>query len=1085
MDLRAFRDRVRDWWRENAFRAGAESAYYLLAASAFLPLLTEPDFRAAAVALSGSVGGDLLAGVVEQARARGKRPAGEPDDEQLLRTVLDLAGRFDSVRQTLDEMVARAGAVTAAHQALQQQWDAFAAQLLADIEQRGGSPQVEQQLHIVVHGNVGAGAVVGSGSVHADIIVGGDYVQGDKIIGDKHVHLPAGDSQERERLHRAYLNGLFARYGKVSLAELLDETPREHVDLFDVYVRLFLSVNLWGEIKDGKLADWWVLATDETGERRPLPKEMPEAERRPKRFPGMDVDPAALEGIVARMHAFVAELAGRKDGVRDGERALWRLESEEAPALTPRLVVTGEPGSGKSTLMRHLALCLAESQLCPDEKGRGLARLGFWPHEAYTPVFVELRALALDAFPDPGDEVTLAGFLEHVRRACLEPHACAAYLPELEMQLQAGHAMLFLDGLDEVPDAERKERRQQVKQLVALLEAHYGKCRMLVTGRTYAYAGDWQLEGFGQARMAWLDQDRMEELAEKLFRVVPGPDTPEQDAKQFREQVEKVPEELRRNPLLFTLLAGLWINNRGEPPAQRLPLTRGAIYRECTELMLKRWTRKDLNDPEGRSLVDRVGISADELRTVLQNLAYAAHSRQEGRDRAAPFNSGLIDQVIRTTLPDVRGRHIDYDLLQHYLVQRAGLLHEFAPWQYRFAHLSFQEHLAAAYLARREHYPDRALTCLRENPAQWRVVFELLPEEVRRAEGDLWQLVEPILDPDVPAPPPTPDSPTWAAAAFAARVLIEELVGEQGRVARAMRDQARKWLAALLTVGALPPPDRAAAGRVLGRLGDDRPGVCDFDEAMWVTIPAGPFLMGNTKETDPEARNNEQPQHTVDIRYPYRISRYPVTNAQYEAFVKDGGYTEKWRACWTDAGWAWKGEREGPNNELPADYLLPNHPRVNVSWYEAYAFSRWLSAKLGYAVRLPTEAEWEKAARGPDGRRYPWGDAFDASRCNMEETGIGQTSAVGMFPLADGPWGADSPLDMSGNVWEWCLTKWRDNYSIEEDNNPEGDMLRVLRGGAFHHDEWYARCACRFGFHPLGVNGSPGFRVCAPSGLPL
>ena len=133
---------------------------------------------------------------------------------------------------------------------------------------------------------------------------------------------------------------------------------------------------------------------------------------------------------------------------------------------------------------------------------------------------------------------------------------------------------------------------------------------------------------------------------------------------------------------------------------------------------------------------------------------------------------------------------------------------------------------------------------------------------------------------------------------------------------------------------------------------------------------------------------------------------------------------------------------------------LPNHPVVDVSWYEAVAFCNWLTERLREAgamqpeqrIQLPTEAQWEKAARSTDGRRYPWGAEITPDYANYRNTGIGTTTAVGIFPKGESPYGV---LDMSGNVWEWCLTKWRKNYREQADDDLEGDVVRVVRGGSY------------------------------------
>ena len=147
-------------------------------------------------------------------------------------------------------------------------------------------------------------------------------------------------------------------------------------------------------------------------------------------------------------------------------------------------------------------------------------------------------------------------------------------------------------------------------------------------------------------------------------------------------------------------------------------------------------------------------------------------------------------------------------------------------------------------------------------------------------------------------------------------------------------------------------------------------------EPEWVEVPAGPFLMGSDKAKDRQARDSELPQHEVNIPYAYRIGKYPVTNAEFMRFVEVAKYD-------------WK-----PRFDISRKM---DHPVFEVSWHDAMAYCTWLRAQLGYPVRLPTEAEWEKAARGTDGRLYPWGDRFDKNKCNTKESGIGDTTPVRYF----------------------------------------------------------------------------------------
>jgi formylglycine-generating enzyme required for sulfatase activity len=235
----------------------------------------------------------------------------------------------------------------------------------------------------------------------------------------------------------------------------------------------------------------------------------------------------------------------------------------------------------------------------------------------------------------------------------------------------------------------------------------------------------------------------------------------------------------------------------------------------------------------------------------------------------------------------------------------------------------------------------------------------------------------------------------------------------------------------------------------------------------------------------------------------FRISRYPITNTQYRAFIEDGGYqvAAYWQAA-ADEGYWKDGKVEDVYGEewrdAPADFGVPfnldNHPVVGVCWYEAVAFVQWLTDRLyrieaigrEEVITLPTERQWEKAARGPDGFIYPWGKAADPDLANYDDTGIGATSAVGCFPRGASPLPCGAQ-EMAGNVWEWCLTKFQEDYNnYRDDNDLGGDARRVLRGGSFNFSAKHSRCAARYWDFPLVRYNFIGFRVVllrSPSSL--
>jgi formylglycine-generating enzyme required for sulfatase activity len=153
-----------------------------------------------------------------------------------------------------------------------------------------------------------------------------------------------------------------------------------------------------------------------------------------------------------------------------------------------------------------------------------------------------------------------------------------------------------------------------------------------------------------------------------------------------------------------------------------------------------------------------------------------------------------------------------------------------------------------------------------------------------------------------------------------------------------------------------------------------------------------------------------------------------------------------------------------------------DHPVVYVSWDDAVAYAAWLAQTTGQPWRLPSEAEWEKAARGTDGRIYPWGDTFDKARANTSESGIKTTTAVGSYPSGSSPYGAQ---DMAGNVWEWTHSLFKSYPYIPNDGREVGNYTdyRILRGGSWGDLAWCARAACRLLDTPGYLSYVIGFRL--------
>jgi formylglycine-generating enzyme required for sulfatase activity len=379
----------------------------------------------------------------------------------------------------------------------------------------------------------------------------------------------------------------------------------------------------------------------------------------------------------------------------------------------------------------------------------------------------------------------------------------------------------------------------------------------------------------------------------------------------------------------------------------------------------------------------------------------------------------------------------------------------------RFTHQLLQESLASHVMLQASRTGKRAAsdfwpTARWWQRSGWEVVAEIAAEACGDADGDLHLLLDWLaaVNPEVAAL-------AWQRAG--APTLPEHL-------SQAWADQ---WMPRMTDIVAEPDPAaRAAIGRALGTFDlDRRPGIGLGVDGMpdidWVTIADhGPFAY-------------QRGQHDEkSVRVPaFKISRYPVTNRQFQAFINAGGYLDK--------RW-WQGLAQHIDEPMASAWQEPNAPRECVSWFEAVAFCRWLSAVISAPVTLPTEMQWERAAAGPAAHTYPWsraggGEGYQSGLANIDETSdktgphyLGRTSAVGIYP---GGGSIEGVLDLAGNVWEWCLN----DDETPENTGLSGDARRAVRGGSWYYHSGYCRAACRYWFTPEFRYYYLGFRVvCCP-----
>jgi formylglycine-generating enzyme required for sulfatase activity len=815
--------------------------------------------------------------------------------------------------------------------------------------------------------------------------------------------------------------------------------------------------------------------------------------------------------------------------IAESDRLAIKLESpgEEVPkpvpaiqrlAQHPRLVLLGLAGSGKSTLLRFVSLTLAQQGLKPDAAWFEKEMPG-WPagERDLVPVFLELRKFAA-GLPSPLPRVTGCAPLWDFLVAQLTPHKLADSKPALEAALEAGRALVFFDGLDEVPGDAGK---QHVAQLIQEFgRGRFAQSRVVVTCRNRAYEEACsQLPGFVTAELLDLDDEKIATFIQRFYAelreigrchaVVAADRTASlQQAVRHRRDLRK----LACRPMLLTVMAMVHLD-------EHLPEKRSALFEKFTDLLLFRWEENKRRDddpatgdgPGDASVAEllRAGGADDKtiFRGVLNRLAYEARRGQGAADENVRI---LISQGdLRQALEKLTDKTLATESRRAWAVQmlnalefRAGLLIPEPGDRYSLPH-KLQEFMAAGHLTNPQEFEDfeQEAAALVDGRPDWEEVVTLaagIQAHVAKRPSDAAKLAYTLCVGEA-------EPAVALRRAFVATEILRDLrLSNVGNLKKGpdWLKAVRERLASLTSRSDLGLKARALAAACRGWLEDLPDGVgCRpaangtpaLPHVEVVDVAGVDFIMGSPHG---EGYRDEHPQLKPCKLLPhgFKLSRYPVTVAQFEAFIEAGGYgtgsaeapRPEW---WTQAGWAWrlKEKRERPD-DYDAIFQTPNHPRVGVSWYEAHAFARWLHqhrVALGvpadWHIRLPWEAEWERTARGTDGRIYPWGSEPPEGRCNFASQ-IGHTSAVGLFPAGDAVEGAGRIADLAGNVWEWCATRWRKNYEDYEqrvDNSAAGEDDRVVRGGAWFNDAVLVRGACRSRFRPDDRLDDLGFRLAA------
>jgi formylglycine-generating enzyme required for sulfatase activity/class 3 adenylate cyclase len=612
----------------------------------------------------------------------------------------------------------------------------------------------------------------------------------------------------------------------------------------------------------------------------------------------------------------------------------------------------------------------------------------------------------------------------------------------IEEYLEAGKLFLLFDALNEMPLEGYRERCLALRQFIDQRSAQGN--RFLVTCRILDYSEE--LTGLQRVEVQPLSDDKIQhflqnELPEKW-----------QALWQTLTQSDDSPHcllEMARNPYLLTVMIDVFEED------SQLSQNRADLMQRFTQILLG-WSKAKCPPDQW--------IDADVQYEALSVMAFEMQAR-------SGFGTKVKTEQVKAVMPhqvmldpNWPSQPTPPDQVLSLAASAKIIEMPVDRLTVRFYHQLLQEYFAAHQL-------------IKQDPAK---LADLWRWPWLETEMPLWVRPENNYEP-LPPPPTTGWEETTILAAGSTpendTQLVQALLQINPVLAGRclLQGQARFNSATcqavinhLLSTVANPEVAlrvRIAAGDVLGYLGDPRKG-------EMVVIPAGEFLMGEVRE-----------QHELFLP-DYQLGKYPVANAEYERFIEAGGYQNK--SFWTKAGWIEIGQNQNePRYWQDERFNKPNQPAIGLSWYECVAYCRWLSAETGQLYRLPTEAEWEKGARGVDGRVYPWGSEFEASRLNARagDQQVCTITPVGIYPTGTSPFGL---FDCAGNVWEWCATRWKKPfpYDVNQDewqaDYLEGQNLRVLRGGSWNYKAEATRCSYRFKFQPYGWTGRGSYRVVSP-----
>jgi formylglycine-generating enzyme required for sulfatase activity/energy-coupling factor transporter ATP-binding protein EcfA2 len=726
-----------------------------------------------------------------------------------------------------------------------------------------------------------------------------------------------------------------------------------------------------------------------------------------------------------------------------------------------RLILCGEPGSGKSTFIRHFAWVLATQQ----EKTQTPILAPPEGNTYYLPIILPLRSLAGFLARDGlGSRTVFDAFVAELRA-----YDVVQAEDMLEAALAQNTTFLLLDGLDEVPVEEipnHSVSRGTTLRMIRDFLRQYPMPRAVITCRTRAFDQsleeelDWpktviapftlgQIRHFVPAwyqelvRCGQLTSSQAYDMTQRLLdTIISSPKL----------------QEMASTPLLLTMMALVVFNNGV------LPRDKPQLYERILELLLGQWDKVR----DGQSLGEAIGLpdwGSERIRPILEQLSFDAHRMASSEDGRGRLQRSQVRDAIEQFFCNAGMRPKDAAAMAvtclDYFNHRSGLLvPDNAHDSYVFAHLTLQEYCAGRALMLSPN-PSSLVMQYRQDD-RWREPIMLGLGSIQQSNPYLiGQILQDLIDTEEQGILKPLEQ--WVDDIFFAVDIGEDrdwlYLKTQGiNTSRLKRDMQTCLMNILKNPSNLPAFSvRLQVTSLLSRLGDPRfpvtteewqkeIGLCNrkfgSPDGYWCYVRPGSYRIGGWVE--------EQPSAVITLPE-FWVATFPITIAQFLLFDEEGWNNEEW---WTPQGWIWQ-QDQMPSGLQYTSRIKYSEAIVAITWYEATAFCNWLSSKIahalpeGYCIRLPTEAEWEAASaynHAMERHRYPWHYGVMMSE-NIVTVSIEDNPAVGLFPEGAAACGA---LDFAGTVWELTTSAyesypWRSNHIVSD--YPLDTQSVVWRGG--------------------------------------